>query len=1107
MKKKLRFLTTVILVAIMSNLIFAQAPIFSPGMTITTFGTYDDEPNDPLENAIDGDKLTKFLNHAGNVDGTGIQIDLGGISAVPSIIEVTTGNDAPERDPASVVVRGSNDGSTWTDIADVSLTCGLARDAVTRYSFTNATAYSYIQLHFATKCDEAQALFQIMEVQLYDETAALPIITGDMAVFHHGDAASSWGDGEHPYAAFDGDKATKFLDLSRVGATGFTIDLDGLSIAATSLGVITAADAGESGRNPSDYEVLGSTDGIAFTSIATGTFTSTDVTGEEMSASFTNTTPYSYYRVLFTSTQDGGQMCQMAEMQLYADEPGTQNASNRVTALDIYPVVVDGFKDLGGNYDENIYKAFDNDPNTKWITNKGDGLGVVIDLDTSSVVANTLRFTTGNDTWQRDPLDCKISGSNDGSTYTDIATITIPENGDRRSTIDFPFVNTTSYSYYKVEFPTQGTDPLFQVMNLDLIHDGNVTSAAERPYVFKPGMTVTPIGPSFDWGEFMGISEGPDKVFDNNRNTKFFNMPDGNAGTVGFTVDLDIYSAVATRLELVTANDDPGRDPYSYEVFGSNDGINYTLIGSGEIAQNMDRFSKTTYEIANTTAYSYYRVTFPTRHDMSKPFQIAEANLYYTGAVTELVSKKLFLTENFTIAAFETNNSPAEEGADKAVDNDVNTKWLDFNGGANGSGFTVAFENAVIASSLIYVTGNDVSGRDASSFIIYGSNDSVDFVELSNTEIPASGARGYQRIFNFTNHTAYKYYRVSFPATNGEAIFQTMDVQLLVGEALPSYNVVFNVADGSSSPLEGATVEFNGTSMLTGADGVAGFTEIEAITDAPYTITITGFEDATGTVTVVDQDVSVDITMTALVYSVTFNVSDANATAIEGAVVEFNGTSATTNASGIATFTNVESVTDATYTVTMTGYENSTGTLTVDNKDTAKDISMVALVYSVSFYVSDANSASISGATVEFNGTIATTDAIGLATFTNVESVTDAAYTVTMAGYLDAVGTVSVVDQDESVIVTMEASTGVYDAESSRVSVYPNPSSGELSVTLDDEFTGGTITIFNITGKIVEQLLITEVHNSFDLSNNPKGIYFITVVNDTHSYSNRIVLE
>ena len=90
------------------------------------------------------------------------------------------------------------------------------------------------------------------------------------------------------------------------------------------------------------------------------------------------------------------------------------------------------------------------------------------------------------------------------------------------------------------------------------------------------------------------------------------------------------------------------------------------------------------------------------------------------------------------------------------------------------------------------------------------------------------------------------------------------------GEALPSeltglpggntFSVTFNVTDGTS-PLEGAAVEFNQTSQNTNASGEVVFADLSPASGLAYTVTLSGYESASGTVDVTDANVTENVTL------------------------------------------------------------------------------------------------------------------------------------------------------------------------------------------------------------------------------------------------------
>lgn len=127
-------------------------------------------------------------------------------------------------------------------------------------------------------------------------------------------------------------------------------------------------------------------------------------------------------------------------------------------------------------------------------------------------------------------------------------------------------------------------------------------------------------------------NEGPNNAFDNNPGTKYLNFDKKNAGV---TVQLNT-GRVVTGFTVTTANDFSGRDPTSYKLYGSNDGSTWTLIKQDAIALSETRYwTSPTVDVANTTAYAYYFMLFPTTKAGDgcglncDSMQIAEITYYY----------------------------------------------------------------------------------------------------------------------------------------------------------------------------------------------------------------------------------------------------------------------------------------------------------------------------------------------------------------------------------------------------------------------------------------------------------------------------------------------
>lgn len=149
------------------------------------------------------------------------------------------------------------------------------------------------------------------------------------------------------------------------------------------------------------------------------------------------------------------------------------------------------------------------------------------------------------------------------------------------------------------------------------------------------------------------------------------------------------------------------------------------------------------------------------------------------------------------------------------------------------------------------------------------------------------------------------------------------------------YNVTFFVDDGTN-PLTGASVQFNGTNETTDSNGSAVFSNVPAGNALPYSISKTGFETETGTVNVVDGDITETVTLYPEVFSVTFTISN-GANPIENAEVSLDGYGTEyTDADGHAVFSSVayNPTPGYGYTINADGYYPAFGTIYVDADET-----------------------------------------------------------------------------------------------------------------------------------------------------------------------------
>ena len=179
----------------------------------------------------------------------------------------------------------------------------------------------------------------------------------------------------------------------------------------------------------------------------------------------------------------------------------------------------------------------------------------------------------------------------------------------------------------------------------------NPTNAQLQAYVppsstpLAAGQTAQPAAPTTNWQPIRTTTspvlisniyptsynsppgEDAAKAFDGNVGTKYLNFDKQNAGV---TVKLT-QGRVVQKFTLTTANDSPERDPASYKLYGSNDGVTWTLIKEGPLSLSDGRFAVSgEIAVANTTAYVYYFMLFPSvKNNSGNSVQIAEVTYYY----------------------------------------------------------------------------------------------------------------------------------------------------------------------------------------------------------------------------------------------------------------------------------------------------------------------------------------------------------------------------------------------------------------------------------------------------------------------------------------------
>lgn len=126
-----------------------------------------------VTNAIDNNTATKYLNF--DKLNAGLTVTPSRGATVVTGLRLTSANDAPERDPTSFVLSGSNDGQSFTEIARNVVPAFAGRFTAVSVAFNNTMAFTQYRLLFPTVKSAGSAVaMQIAEVEFLGKTGPEP---------------------------------------------------------------------------------------------------------------------------------------------------------------------------------------------------------------------------------------------------------------------------------------------------------------------------------------------------------------------------------------------------------------------------------------------------------------------------------------------------------------------------------------------------------------------------------------------------------------------------------------------------------------------------------------------------------------------------------------------------------------------------------------------------------------------------------------------------------------------------------------------------------------------------------------------------------------------
>jgi hypothetical protein len=286
--------------------------------------------------------------------------------------------------------------------------------------------------------------------------------------------------------------------------------------------------------------------------------------------------------------------------------------------------------------------------------------GLIFTPQSPSLV-QSMQFRTANDAVGRDPTAWRLWGTNDPITSAEHSTGeaenwsliaegpvalpgTLPDGGgdDERQTLGplLTFSNSNTYSSYRLVFPTIKNFPAANSMQIaDVFLFSNPDGTNPIPTSdFDPAIAIhiEPRGVETPDSRSPG-NETVINAIDGMVATKYLNFGRQNSG---FIVTPAAGASIVDSFQITTANDAVGRDPATWELYGTNapimstdhsrgDGEAWTLIDSGSVDLPPERDTLgpiVTVENTAAAAYTSYRMIFPAVKDNTIPPAMANTD-------------------------------------------------------------------------------------------------------------------------------------------------------------------------------------------------------------------------------------------------------------------------------------------------------------------------------------------------------------------------------------------------------------------------------------------------------------------------------------------------
>ena len=265
----------------------------------------------------------------------------------------------------------------------------------------------------------------------------------------------------------------------------------------------------------------------------------------------------------------------------------------------------------------------------------------------------------------------------------------------------------------------------------------------------------------------------------------------------------------------------------------------------------------------------------------------------------------------------------------------------------------------------------------------------------------------------------YTIEKLGYDEYSGSVVVDGRDKEVYPELEFKVWTITVIVKDKENQLIPNVIVKVNNGEYLTNQHGEA---EIPLVNgEYPVTIEKTGYDTLQGEIKVNNQNADVTFEMDFFLYNVEFNISQVNqGNPAEGATIKIEGQPGVLNVNGSGQATIKLKSGNYSYTVQKKGYDDLTGSFNVEGQDTFIQRTLVLKHYNVVITVLDSdNSSPMQGAAVNINSSSYPTNDRGQVNVSLQNGTYP--YTVTKSGYYDGSSSVTVLDSDNSSVISLKA--------------------------------------------------------------------------------------